>query len=179
MTLFPYTTLFRSQYQTAFIRGRQITDNFVATRELLHHLSTTKKKAVFVKLDFAKAFDTVEWPFLVQVLEARGFPNRWIAWVKALLYTAQSRVQVNGDETGFFKHKRGLRQGDPLSPMLFNIAVDVLQQMVASLNKTLGTALTRKVKDAIVALQYADDTSLVASADIDRKSTRLNSSHAQ
>lgn len=65
----------------------------------MHHISASNKKAVFVKLDFAKAFDTVEWEFLFQVMEARGFLSRWIVWIKALLKIAQSRVLVNGGET--------------------------------------------------------------------------------
>lgn len=155
-----------SHNQTAFIRGRQITDNFVATREILQHISASKEWAVFIKLDFAKAFDTVEWEFLTTVMTARGFPDIWIRWVRTLLQTAKSRVLVNGGASDFFAHKRGLRQGDPLSPLLFNLAVDVLQQMVASLNNILGTDLTAKMREPIVVMQYADDTALIAKADI-------------
>lgn len=94
-----------SPYQTAFIKGRQITDNFVATREILQHISVSKKEAVFMKLDFAKAFDLIEWEFLFEVMKARGFPPVWITWVKALLSRAQSRVIINGESTDFFLHK--------------------------------------------------------------------------
>lgn len=86
--------------------------------------------------------------------------------LRHFLSTAQSRVIINGESTDFFLHKRGLRQGDPLSPMLFTIAVDVFQQMVGSLNEFLQRKLTRKIGEAIIALQYADDTAIVASADI-------------
>lgn len=70
--------------QTAFIHGRQISENFVATRELLHHISTGGKPVIFAKIDLRKAFDIVEWGFLTNVLTARGFPSRWIEWLPSL-----------------------------------------------------------------------------------------------
>lgn len=155
-----------SANQTAFIAGRQISDNFVVTREVLQHIKSKGKAAIFMKLDFAKAFDSIEWDFLYKVLEARGFPPRWIAWIKSLLNTATSRVIINGGVSEFFIHKRGLRQGDPLSPLLFNLAVDVFQQMVKVANGSIHGGITRKLRDSIMAYQYADDTAIIAAADI-------------
>lgn len=85
-----------STNQTAFIHDRQITKNFVATRETLQYISASKKQAVFLKIDFAKAFDSIEWDFLFKVMAARGFPPRWLNWIKVLLTTASSRVLING-----------------------------------------------------------------------------------
>jgi Reverse transcriptase (RNA-dependent DNA polymerase) len=105
--------------QTTFVKGRQLSENFIATRELLHHISHTKNKAVFLKLDFSKAFDSVNWDFLLKVMCVRGFLIRWVNWIDKLLETSSSRVIVNGEYTDYFPHKRGLRQGDPLSSMFF------------------------------------------------------------
>lgn len=154
-----------SPCQTAFIQGRQITDNFVSTREVLQHISSSKRKAVFIKLDFAKAFDTIEWDFLIRTMIGRGFPAIWINWVTQILSTAESRVLINGEATEFFQHNRGLRQGDPLSPLLFNIAVDVFQSMVSAANQILHKGISRKIKEAMLAYQYADDTAIIASVD--------------
>lgn len=65
-----------SPQQTAFIYGRQICDNFVATREVLQHTASTKNAAIFLRIDLAKAFDTIEWEFLTNVLRTRGFPRK-------------------------------------------------------------------------------------------------------
>lgn len=91
-----------SPTQTTFIRGRQISENFNTTRELLHHISNSGKPACFIKLDFAKAFDSVNWSYLKVVMLARRFPHKWIQWIDALLNTASSRIIMNGGETDFF-----------------------------------------------------------------------------
>lgn len=116
-----------STQQTAFTRDRHIAENFLATREILQHVSESGKKAVFAKIDFAKAFDSIDWNFLTRVMEARGFPNRWVLWIQTILTTSKSRIVLNGEQTEYFNHRRGLRQGDPISPMLFIIAADVFQ----------------------------------------------------
>ena len=156
-----------SSYQTAFIHGRQISENFVSTRELIHHISHSGKQAVFAKIDFRKAFDSVSWDFLIRVMRARQFPDRWVGWIQTLLGSSSSKVCINGLESEPFFHKRGLRQGDPLSPMLFNLAVDVFQRMVQVANSVLQRSLSNKINQAVVAMQYADDTAIIARADLD------------
>lgn len=152
--------------QTAFVKGRQIADNFVTTREMLQHIAQTKNSAIFVKIDFRKAFDSVEWPFLIRVMQARNFPRRWIKWMELIWSTSSSKICINGDYSESFMHKRGLRQGDPLSPMMFNLAADVFQRMVQHLNSILPRPLTNKIDSSIVAHQYADDTAVIARADV-------------
>ncbi|XP_078149515.1 uncharacterized protein LOC144544851 [Carex rostrata] len=155
-----------SFHQTAFVRGRFIAENFISTREILQHLSTGGREALFAKIDFAKAFDTLSWEFLREVMHSRGFPTKWIRWIMDILSTSSSRVVINGQHTIFFQHKRGLRQGDPLSPMLFILAVDVLQMMISNVNNTLTNPMSTKLHESMMALQYADDTAFVLKADV-------------
>lgn len=155
-----------SPNQTAFVKKRQISENFIATCEILHHIAHQKRPAIFLKLDFAKAFDFVNWKFLLKIMRQRGFPERWLGWIDQLLKSSSSCVIVNSEPSDYFQHKKGLRQGDLLSPMLFLLAADILQEMIKSTNATLSKPISHKISDSILAMQYADDTAIVESADL-------------
>lgn len=129
-------------------------------------MASSKTPAIFLKLDFTKAFDSLNWSFLLNTLAAKGFPETWCSWITHLLSTSSSRIIVNSETTPYFVHKRGLRQGDPLSPLLFIVAVDVLQRLIQKVNGTLNQALSARIRDPILALQYADDTAIIARADL-------------
>lgn len=81
-------------------------------------------------MDFAKAFDSLDWNFLLEILIARGFSSRWISWIQNILYYFKARALVNGEPHGFIRrYKRGLQQGDPLSPLFFSLATNTLSAM--------------------------------------------------
>uniref|UniRef100_A0A6V7QQE7 Reverse transcriptase domain-containing protein n=1 Tax=Ananas comosus var. bracteatus TaxID=296719 RepID=A0A6V7QQE7_ANACO len=91
-------------HQAAFIKGRHIIDNFFCAHILIHHLHTTKHRAAFLKIDFERAFDRVNWSFLLDLLQARGFSPRWNSWIRTLLHTASMSVILNGTPGNSFSY---------------------------------------------------------------------------
>ena len=117
-----------------------------------------------LKLDFAKAFDSINWASLRAVMEARGFPSLWCDWMDALFHSSSSAVLLNGVPGRWFRVRCGLRQGDPISPYLFLIVADVLQRLIRQ-DDVLRHPLLPGAP--AVVLQYADDTLIIARADKD------------
>ena len=107
-----------------------------------------------------KAYDSVRWVFLYDMLHRMGFHNKWIKWIQGCLESATVSVLVNGSPTEEFKPSRGLRQGDPLAPFLFIVVVEglvVLVRQVVKSNLLSGIKFGRKEVELSI-LQFADDS---------------------
>jgi hypothetical protein len=106
------------------------THNFFYVRSLTRKFHRNKTPTLLLKLHISKAFDLVRWDYLISQLEHRGFPTRWRSWTTALLSFSTSRVLLNRVPLPPILHGRGLRQVDPLSPLLFILAIDPLNELL-------------------------------------------------
>ncbi|KAJ7009375.1 hypothetical protein NC653_000139 [Populus alba x Populus x berolinensis] len=157
-----------SPSQSAFIPGRQISDNILLTQELLHNYHLNKGPArCALKIDLKKAFDTISWQFILKGLQCIGIPVRMINWINACISSAFFSVGLNGSLHGFFPSSRGLRQGDPLPPYLFVIAMEGLGGILKGVAQVPGFQFHWRCKlNSITHLEFVDDLMVFCHADL-------------
>lgn len=128
--------------------------------EILNTMHQKKHAGLLFKVDFEKAYDKVKWPFVYQMMRAKGFPESWCDWVMRCVIGGKVAVKVNDEIGGFFQTYKGLRQGDPLSPLLFDIAADALPLLMhRAVDQGLVRCLGQEfLEEGVAILQYADDT---------------------
>ena len=116
--------------QTDFMKKRNIMNGVLALHEVLHETKRRGKSGVVLKLDFEKAYDKVNWEFLFSCLDLNGFCAKWCGWIKQVVTGGTISVKLNDKIGPYFVSHKGVRQGDPFSPILFNFVGDCLARMV-------------------------------------------------
>ena len=164
--------------QTAFVKGRLIVENTVLSGELVngYHRNTGPKR-ITIKVDIAKAFDTISWEFLFNCLEGLQLPSALITWLRACVCTPNITIGYNGRVHGYFKGKRGLRQGDPLSPYLFVIAMNMLSLVLNKAAADLKIKYHHKCsRSKLTHLCFADDLLIFMDGSLDQSRMSSKSS---
>ena len=146
--------------QTGFLKGRYIGENIRTIADLIDYTSIKNNPGIILLLDFEKAFDTIKWSFIFQSLHLFNFGPEFIHWIKTIYCNSESTVINYGNTTGFFRLQKGIRQGCPISPYLFIIAVEVMANSIRKCDRVKGI----KVGDTEFKIsQLADDTTIFVS----------------
>ena len=150
-------------HQSAFLKGRLISDNIMLASDCLHQIHSSgkrRKKLAALKVDFSKAFDRLSWQFILACLQRMNFPIKWQRLVYQCISTVEYYIQLNGQISFAISPSCGIRQGDPLSPYLYIIASNILSCMI---HQSESQGLWKGIKickeaSPITHLLYADDS---------------------
>lgn len=109
--------------QSTFVKGRLLIENLILATELVkdYHKNSISRRCA-LKIDISKAFDSVQWTFLLKTLDAMNFSGKFIHWISLCITTASFSIQVNGELVEYFQSERGLRQGCALSSYIISSA---------------------------------------------------------
>eukprot|EP00253_Pinus_taeda_P031126 PITA_31126 len=135
-----------SMEQFGFLEGRQIHEAIRVAQEVIHNIKQKKKKGTVLKIDLSKAYDRINWLYLRLLLTHLGFNYTFISWIMGCISNVSFVVLINGAASPFFKSQRGLRQGCPLSPLLFLLVVEGLSRLI---HKARRTDKTKGIEVAI------------------------------
>ena len=158
-----------STSQSAFVKGRNLVDGVMVIIEVVDWVKKSNQEVLILKVDFEKAYDSVDWSFLEYMMERVGLCWKWIAWMKVCVFGGSMFVLVNGCLTVEINIHRGLKQGDPLAPFLFLLLAEGfsgLMRNVVRLNLFEGFRFHREGM-MLSHLQYADDTICIGKASVD------------
>jgi hypothetical protein len=147
-----------NQDQSAYLKGRYIGENIRTITDIIDYCKSKRLSAILLLIDFEKAFDTVNWQFLEQVLKKFNFGEIFRKWVKILYTDVKSYIVNNGHFSDYFQILRGVRQGCPLSAYLFLLIVEMLAVNIRNSQNIKGIKLRTK---EIKICQLADDTTLI------------------
>lgn len=162
-----------SEHQNAFVGGRQILDVVLIANDLIDSRIKSSTPRVVCKLDIEKAYDHINWHFLIYLMRRMAFGERWVAWIHHYLSSASFAVLVNGSPSQFFSTSRRCSQRDPISPLLFLLVREFSTRMLhspstASLISGFSVGQVNATTTNVSHLLFADDTIIFCDNDCDQ-----------
>jgi hypothetical protein len=156
----PYAEKLIEKERTTFMKGGDIMSGIIDLHEILHETKSKRECGIVLKLDFERVCDKVNWAFLMECLKLRGFNEKWCGGIKQVVTGGAVSVKLNDQVGPYFTSHKGVRHGDPMSPILFNFVADCLTKMVkkAQSNQLITGLASNIIPNGIAILQYADDT---------------------
>lgn len=160
MRLQPLLDNLISGNQFAFIKGRNIHECSFIASEIIHSIRSRRQACMVLKLDFHKDFDRISWKFIDSVLKKMGLNDKWISWLSNCQNNSTTSILINGSPCAPIRLQKGVKQGDPLSPFIFVLAVEGLKQIIdTSIRNGLLTGFQLENSLQIISLlEFADDT---------------------
>ena len=140
--------------QNAFVKNRSIFDALRTIEDVVDYTKRNSLSGILIAIDFEKAFDTLNFNFLIRALHKFNFGPSFIHWIRILYNNVSSAVMNNGFTTGNFALGRGVRQGDPLSPYLFIIALEILAIKIRNDRNIQGFKIGQEILKLSI---FADD----------------------
>ena len=161
-----------NQAQSSFVPRRQAIDNILVAQEVVHTMRNKKGRNGFmaVKVDLEKAYDRLNWEFIVDTLKDIGLPSRMITLIEKCISSAEMNLLWNGSPSESFHPTRGIRQGDPISPYIFVLCIEKLAQLIslAVKHKLWEPIQLSRNEPELSHLCFADDLVLFAKASLDQ-----------
>ncbi|XP_061342522.1 uncharacterized protein LOC133288718 [Gastrolobium bilobum] len=159
-----------SDNQTSFVPNRNLQNNIIAAKEIVHSMTKFKGKmgTMAIKIDLEKAYDKLNWSFIRKVISEIQLPSWMVEFIMASITTNSFKVLVNGGLSETIIPERGIRQGDPLSPYIFVLCVEKLSHLIA---QRVGSGVWKPIRvcrvgPAVSHLMFADDIVLFSEASV-------------
>ena len=158
-----------NNHQACSVPGRSIHSNMLIIRDIIDYSAIRNNSCAIISLDQYKAFDTVNWSFLLKVLEKLNFGDYFRKWISILYQDIYSRIIINGNISEAIPLHRGVRQGCPLSPSLYVLFIEPIARFINNCDHIRGFSIPGGNGRTVKFLQYADDATCIATSPTDLK----------
>jgi len=173
--VFPHIT---DTGQGAFVKGRELLFNVMLCQDIVRGYHRKHTPSCIMKVDLHKAFDSVHWDFIKEILYALKFPPTFVQWIMRCISPVQFAININGQQGEWFKGEKGLKHGDPLSPLLFVLTMEYLSRLFKHASTQQGFEYHHHCKRmGMTHLMFTDDLIIFCKANPTSLHLLMNAFH--